>query len=515
MKKYLFLATAFFAGFSIMAIEMTSIRQMAPFFSTDMFVWANVIGMVMIFLAAGYFFGGKLADKYTSPRLLFFILLGVSAYIALIPYIANPIMQFSRSSFSNMSSGEMLGTMQTTIVLYALPFAALGGVSPFIIRLIMSNVDNSGKTAGKVYAISTIGSIFGTFVPVFLLIPNIGVKDTFLVVSAILCVLSLIGLGTLKFAPSVILPIALLFVPISPIKAAQRGKLICERESMYNYISVEETKLEDGATPYRVLFLNEGFATHSLWSPNGIHMINFFTCMALGPLLRPVDNTEKSIGRVLMVGLCGGTSANIIHKTYNTDGIDGVEIDGEIIDVAKKYMGLDESIVNIYVQDARYFVNRTDKKYSLVVIDAYQLPYIPFHLCTEEFFGELKNIMTEDGVVVMNVGRIGDDHRLVDRISATVAKHFNYIYNMEVPLEVKMGFLRAGNTIVFATNVPDAHMNYRANMRKMNDNWMRGVLAESCYPHLKRVNPDALPLTDDLAPVENIIDSMILDYLLK
>lgn len=518
MKKIMSLATAFMTGFAVMAIEMTSTRLLAPFFGTSIFVWANIIGLVLVFLTAGYFIGGRIADKWPKPNVMYLTLLSTAFYIAIIPFIARPVLHFSLDLFHSGSVGATLGSMQASIILFALPLLALGSISPFLIRLSIIDVKTSGSIAGRIYGISTIGSIVGTFLPVLIFIPLLGVKDTFLIIAISLAVICLVGLKSLKYQAILAVPIALFFVDISPIKAEGTNKLLHERESMYNYIRVEELPGDITSGPYRVMLLNEGFAIHSVWCEREMRRENFFAGLCLGPLLGKMDPANPTVGKVLIIGLGSGSCATILRQNYNVEIIDGVEIDSEIVAVGKEYMGLSEKLVdNIIVMDGRNYIHETKKTYNLVIIDAYQLPYIPFYLCTEEFFEELKTRMAPDAVLAINVGKIGNDYRLAKHISATLGAQFNNIFWLDIPCEAKSGFLNAGNVVVFATDVPDARVNYNRNQKLLSGAWFsRFALKQE--PLLKPVDIKQIKekaFTDDFAPVEEVTHRMIIDSILR
>src|SRR5690348_3071917 len=178
---------------SDMALEMTASRLLAPRFGSSLFIWAELIGLVMIYLTAGYTLGGRLADRYPSPALLYGMIAAAGVWIGLLPLVAVPVLD-GASNFPDPITGTTYGAIVGIVLLFLVPVTLLGAVSPFAIRLRMREVDASGKTAGSIYALSTLGSILGTFVPVFLLLPYLGIAQTLFVTAAVLVLAAGAGL---------------------------------------------------------------------------------------------------------------------------------------------------------------------------------------------------------------------------------------------------------------------------------------------------------------------------------
>ncbi len=185
----------FVAGAASLAVEMAASRLLAPYFGTSLFVWANLIGLILLYLTLGYYLGGALADRH--PRLAY--LCGLTAvaslFVGIIPLTAYPILNWALQLFASDPLGAFYGSLVSVLLLFAIPMILLGCVSPFAIRLRVEQVGKSGRIAGQLYAISTIGSIVGTFLPVLVLMPDIGVNRTFIAFAAALLVISLIGLS--------------------------------------------------------------------------------------------------------------------------------------------------------------------------------------------------------------------------------------------------------------------------------------------------------------------------------
>src|SRR6188508_2852482 len=405
-------ALVFGAGIGALATEITASRLLAPYFGSSTIVWANLIGIVLAALALGYWLGGRLADRRPEPRLLGSLVLGAAVFVALIPFAAKPFLDLTVEGLDTASAGAVVGSFLAVVLLCAPPVVLLGMVSPFAIRLAVSSIATAGAVAGRLYALSTAGSLLGTFLPALVLIPAIGTQRTFLVIAVLLAASSCFLLGTRYLVAAAALA-ALLLVPPGAIKG--EPGLIHEETSYYQYIGVVERP--DGR---RLLHLNEGVAVHSLWRPDSVLTGGVWDAfLALPPLLgRPLE-------RVAILGNAGGTTARALGVYYPDADIDGVELDPAVSRVGRRYFGMGENPrLTVHDADARPFLRSTDERYDLVVVDAYRQPYVPFYLATREFFRLVRDHLTPGGIVVLNVAAVPDDERLVAGVGGTLAADF-------------------------------------------------------------------------------------------
>src|SRR5437667_11580887 len=199
IQGWLLILLVFVAAASSLAVELSASRLLAPYFGTSLFVWVNLIGLILLYLSIGYYLGGRLADRYPRPEVLYTLTISAAFLISLIPFLSKPILLWSQSAFATYSVGVFYGSLVSVILLFAIPMILLGCVSPFAIRLRIEQVGKSGRTSGQLYAISTAGSILGTFLPVLWLIPTIGTYRTFLVIAVTLLLVSLLGMLSLRF----------------------------------------------------------------------------------------------------------------------------------------------------------------------------------------------------------------------------------------------------------------------------------------------------------------------------
>jgi predicted membrane-bound spermidine synthase len=291
---------------------------------------------------------------------------------------------------------------------------------------------------------------------------------------------------------------------VRPVQDMTGGRipieLLYEDESAYNYIQVVRWGTSTN------LILNEGNAIHSIYDPNQLLTGGPWDYFMLTPFLYP-DTDENDVHSLCLLGLAAGTTARQFTVVFGEDvQIDGVEIDPQIIEVGRKYFAMTEPNLNAVAQDARYFINTTDKQYDVVGIDVYRQPYIPFQLTTVEFFTEVKQRLTERGGVVINVGRTPGDDRLVEVLASTMRAVFPNVYIIDVPDK--------WNSIVFATKNPTAAGNLMANLRAghLRERNLQ-LVAASGLPTLRDVPMVTVrPFTDDWAPVEQVIDLIVLGY---
>ncbi|MBU6364419.1 MAG: fused MFS/spermidine synthase, partial [Acidobacteria bacterium] len=168
----------FVAGAATLAAELTGARLLAPWFGASNLVWANVIGLTLIYLSLGYWLGGKAADRYPNPRVLGGVVIVAAITIALLPLALTPVFRAAQGAFADLSAGAFVASFVGTMLMFLIPVTLLGTVSPWAIRLSVRDVQTAGSVAGRLYAISTVGSILGTFLPVLVLIPAIGTRAT-------------------------------------------------------------------------------------------------------------------------------------------------------------------------------------------------------------------------------------------------------------------------------------------------------------------------------------------------
>lgn len=485
-----------------LGVEFGAARLLAPYFGTSLYVWGVLIGLILVYLSAGYVIGGRLADRHPRDEVLYQITAWAGLWIGIIPLVSYPILLLSQQGFKELSVGLVLGTLLAVVLLFAVPVILLGCVSPFAIRLLLRDVETGGNTAGRVYALSTAGSILGTFLPVFWFIPSYGTRPTLEGFGLALVGMSVAGLWPRRrlyasFAAAVIL--AWIFLP-SGIKPPQVGRLVYEKESAYHYIQV----VQDGTRTE--LILNEGQAIHSIYDSANLLTGGPWDYMLIADSFRPAQDSEQRPTSVAILGLAGGTAARQYTAAYGGGvQITGVEIDPDILDVAHRYFHLDEPNVHPVAADARYWLDTQAGQYDVVVMDAYRQPYIPFHLTTKEFFSEVRDHLKPGGVAVVNAGRTASDYRLVDAIASTMAAVYPSVFLVDVP--------QFANTLVYGSTQPTTISDVEHNLGLVNEPLAHSVAQSAMDEGRLRISPYHNQVyTDDLAPVERLIDEIIFSY---
>ena len=508
MLRRLIIATVFLSGVSSIGIEITASRLVAPYFGDSTLVWANIIGSTLAFLSLGYWLGGRLADRRPSAPLLFLIVGIAAAFAGIIPLLARPVLRISLAAFDSVSVGAFYGSLIGTLVIIGVPITLLGFVSPYAIRLLVDAVAQSGKTAGNLYAVSTLGSIAGSFLPVLLLIPTIGTARTFLVLALLLlapALIALIALRRFRFASVVaVLAVAMLVVAqiaeTRNVRAAEFGTLLYETESAFNYIQVVEN---DGTVS---LILNEGHAVHSVYNPDQLLTGGPWDYFMVAPLFGG-GTTMPPVRNAMLIGLAGGTIARQLTAAYGPIPIDGVEIDPEIARVGERYFHMSEAApgLDVHVADGRYYLRTNQETYDLIGVDAYHQPYIPFQLTTTEFFGEIAGHLAPNGVAAINVGRTDTDYRLVDAIASTMNSVFPYVYAIDTA--------RFDNTLLVGSMSPTGIDDMAAIASTLAAGTPLQITAVEAIANgnVRLIDPGGEVFTDDHAPVEQVVDLIILD----
>ena len=284
-QRRLLALLVFVVGAASLGAEIAAARLLAPYFGASTVVWANTIGVVLVALSVGYWFGGRFADRHPHMRGLCLLVLAAALLIAVVPFAARPFLGFSVDAFDSVSVGGFAGSLFGVLVLVAVPVTLLGAAAPWAVRLAVADVDRSGEVVGRLYATSTAGSLLGTMLAALLLIPLLGTQRTFLVFALALALVAAAGLGWRFLAVPALL--ALVFsLPVGTIKAADTGRVLYEAETTQEYARVVERP--DGT---RVLELNEGQAVHSLYRPGSYltgdywdgHLVLPFAGRGVGP----------------------------------------------------------------------------------------------------------------------------------------------------------------------------------------------------------------------------------------
>jgi spermidine synthase len=491
----------FFTGLVTLAVELSAFRLFAPVFGASNLISAVVIGLILLYLSAGYIIGGRWADRSPYPITLYRIIAWGAFLIGLIPFLALPLLRLARDSLQNLGNlnvAIVVLAFTVTLILFAVPVTLMGCVSPFAVRLAMHDVTESGRTVGRLYAVSTLGSFIGSFLPELFLLDRFGTRGTFVFLALLLLALALFYLkrAALKL---IWMPIALVLLTLlMPVSFSNLSGTIYQGESGYNYIQV----VERNGTRY--LLLNEGQGIHSIYNPDRLTSGGTWDYFTIAPFFNAPPFSADRVKRIAVVGLAGGSIARLYTELYGPLPIDGIEIDPKIVEVGRDYFAMNQPNLNVIVGDGRAAIANSPRRYDVIALDAFRVPYIPWHMTTREFMQELRDHLTPGGVIAINVGRTRTDYQMVDAMAKTAAEVFPSVYVIDV----------AGsfNSIVYATNQPSVLENLRANLGAMPAQSVRDI-AEKALAHVRPLNPEALTFTDDRAPVERLTNEIMLSFL--
>jgi spermidine synthase len=429
--------------------------------------------------------------------------------LGLVPYIAGPVLRSAATAFEVLQVGILGASFITVLILFSVPITLLGTISPFAIRLSVDDTSHTGQTSGQIYAISTLGSFIGTFLPTLVTIPAIGTTRTFLLFSLILLFVALAGLGhfasrremfKLFWMPMVIALIAIL---ASGQSLKNSTGQVYETESAYNYIQVVQ---QNG---YTILKLNEGQGVHSIYKPDTLQYNGPWDQFLASPYFyanrKPVD-----VKRIAIVGLAAGTTARQMTAVYGDIPIDGYELDPKIVEVGQKYFDMTMPNLNIYIGDGRLGLEQSPHKYDIIAVDAYRPPYIPAHMTTQEFFQIVSSHLAEDGVLTINSASVPGDRRLINGLATTMGTIFPSIYTVDIP-----GSL---NTMIFATKQKTQPENFAANLIALSQDPtihpLLIVTMQTTFAQMKSGYEVTTVFTDDHAPIEWIVNDMVVKFIL-
>jgi spermidine synthase len=490
-RPLLLLALVFVVGAASLGAEIAAARLLAPYFGASTIVWANTIGVVLVALSVGYWFGGRFADRHPHMRGLCLLVLVAALLIAAVPFAARPFLGFSVDAFDSVSVGGFAGSLFGVLVLVAAPVTLLGAAAPWAVRLAAPEAGNAGEVVGRLYATSTVGSLIGTMLAALLLIPLLGTQRTFLVFALALALVATAGLGWRFAAVPAALALAV-SLPVGTIKAADTGRVLYEAETTYEYARVVERP--DRA---RVLELNEGQAVHSLYRPGSYLTGDYWD----GHLVLPFAARARPSERIAILGNGAGTVARAFGHFFPRTAVDAVEIDPELTELGRRYFDLRNPRMRVFAEDARPWLRRSPGGYDAIMVDAYRQPYIPFYLATREFFELARERLAPGGVVVINVGHPERSEELERVLGRTMAAAFPTV--LRYPIESTNTLLVAGEGVLSALRLRGSADSLPLRLRPLALD-----AAASLSPRLT----GGEVYTDDRAPVEWLVDSSLLEY---
>jgi spermidine synthase len=484
----------FVVGAASLGAEIAAARLLAPYFGASTIIWANTIATVLVSLSAGYAIGGHLADRRGDLAGLCWIVLVAAVLLAIVPFVSDPFLKLAVSALGGLSVGGFLGSLIAVLVIVAVPVMLLGTVAPYANRLTVSRVADTGKVTGRLYALSTAGSLVGTFAAALLLIPLIGTHRTFLVFAVALALAAAVGLRSVKFSVAALVLAGLLAIPPAAAGSDVRGaKVIYSTETQYQYARVLQLP-----TGERWLQLNEGVAIHSDYKPWSFLTGGYWDDF----LVLPLAGERGLPGRIAILGDAAGTVARAYGHYFPSTRVDAVELDGALSGIGRRYFDLRGPRLHLYTADARPWLAASHARYDAIFLDAYRQPYIPFYLVTREFFTLVRSHLRPGGMVIVNVGHLPNSDALEKVVTATLRASFAVVVRDVVS---------DTNALVIASAAPVSGSRM---LRSVGSGPARALLpvALTVADRLGDALGGGPVYTDDHAPVEWLTDLSILQY---
>jgi predicted membrane-bound spermidine synthase len=482
-RPFLWLLTSVLTGAIVMSLELVAFRLYAPYFGYSIYVWGSMISVVMAALALGYALGGWLADRSRSDASLYVVIIGSGLYQLAILFVVRSILRWL------WQTGEFLGTAVASLIIFVPTMSALAITGPFVIRL-LARADHVGITAGKVYALSTAGSIAGILVTTFYLVPRHGTRMTLQLLCAATLLVGAAGLFRKRLAVAAVCltAVAALFVPKPTFSPA----VLWTTESAYNWIAVLQRD------DLRWLVLNHPAYSQTTRKVGQVFSGFYTDDFALGPSLVPAR-------RMLVLGLGAGGAVTTTLAVAPNLHVDAVEIDPKVVGVAANYFGLPLTSpqLSVHVADAHPWLASSSQTFDLVQVDLYQGgPYIPFYLITREFFEQVRTHLNPAGLLMMNVYDTSGSRELLMATSATLKRVFPSVYVIVRP---------DGNLIILAFPEEKSLAEIRDRLLHVTGDPQLQSLAQEAAANLSDILPpaDAPVFTDDYAPVEEMTRRML------
>ncbi len=478
----------FISGAAVLTLELLGTRILGPYYGVSLFLWSALISVTLAALSVGYFIGGRMADRGATWNRLSTVLAAAAVWVLLIPWIKGPLLVLTDPL------GLRTAVLIASTLLFFPPLLLLGIVSPYAIRLRAASLDEVGRTAGNLYAVSTIASVAGALATGFILIPSIGVNRLILSVGlALFLAAGIARLAGRRVGPA--LPV-LLLIPAAgaalwnPIAEKPRTDLgiLSITQSAYAQIRVYERNSE------RWMLIDGG--AHTCAIPGSWKSVHRYAVVC-----DLVKNLFDAPGDLLLIGLGGGSVA----KSYTRDGWDVTvsEIDPEVLRTAREYFGLTDDDGRVILEDGRRVLAESGTAYDAILFDAFGSSSIPFHLVTEECFGLAASRLKPGGVLGVNVEAHGWDDPIVHAFTATLKKHFDLV--LALPTSEPPTAL--GNIVLLAANRPmeisDEELG--APFDYLHDDYLHWVVVQRNHAWDNRYEPATdgyRAMTDDLNPVD-------------
>ena len=484
LRRYLYF-TAAMTGAAIMIVEILGAKMLSPFLGTSHFVWTAQIAVTMVALACGYYAGGWLVDRAAKPGRIYAAIVIAGAYLALcIPFV-------ERVAYGFLHFDLAVGSLLASAFLFFIPLSLLAMVGPFFIRVLTSSMNGVGGNVGRLSAISTLGSFLGTVMIGYVLIPFLPNSTTMYLTSLVLMLLAAVyfllwGRTGNGAVPTLLVLLLTGGLGYSGLRANawQSTSSIELFRGNSNFGLLQVIQQKDSAHRY---YLND-YLTQNTYDTNLQQSISMFTYM-LHDLARAYTPTTEDV-------LCIGMGIGIVPMSFAKEGVkvDVVEINPDVVPIAERFFDFDSSKLNVHIQDGRYFVNRSQKQYDAIILDAFLGDSCPSHLMTREAFAGMRRVLKPDGVLVINT--FADPDLQEDFFSASLYKTLTNTFT-----SVRLHHGRNGNTLFVVSARPELSILHPPTFDHVWSGCREQV--KDAFATLREPNlAHGLVLTDDYNPVE-------------
>ena len=493
MKKYTLEITVFLSGAVVMMLELTGSRILAPFVGTSTFIWTSLIGVILASLSFGYYIGGMKADQDPSQKRLSNILFFAGVTIGLAALLNQTLLSF----LSYRILSVKLLALVSSVILFGLPAFYLGMVSPQAVRIRMSDVKTSGATIGRLYALSSLGSIIGTFAVGFYLMAWIGSRNIIFLLSSLTLILSLLNRRNSEVI------VAFAVFALSPfIPSFGKNKLISVEDTEYNAVQVVKDKDPKGKT-IQVMKVGNEYSS-------GMFLDSDSLVFQYSPYYKLMFYFHPSPKKTLMIGGGAYSVPKYFQKIYPDIKMDVVEIDPGLTKIAERNFKFhpDEFVKPIHA-DGRIFINQNKTKYDVILGDAYRSLFsIPFHLVSKEAMIKMNDCLNDDGILIINI------------LGAMEGKNAELFYSFVKTCQSVYPEVRAFKP--FKESKMTDLQNIMIVCRKKKDGFKPSILSDQMQEMVsheidvtKIGQNEGFVLTDDFAPVEHFADEMLSSYFSK
>ncbi len=471
--------TVFVCGFVVMAFEIVGSRVLAPFLGTSTYIWVSIIGTILLAMSGGYYYGGRAADKDSNRKQLSAFILLAAGGMCLMNIGKNQLLMF----LTSLGLNSLLTSTISAFLLFTFPAFMLAAVFPYVLRVVLTSVDNSGKTAGRLYAISTFGSIAGTFLSATLLIPAFGTTNIIWMLAIVLIVTSLF----ISFIGNRIKLLVTVLLVISNIVFARIPRDYIDIDTQYSRVWIYDAIAQGREARYLAL---NGHINGGMWIDNP----QLEQLFPYSDYFQLAMHFNQKFQTTLMLGAGGYSLPKLYQEKWPNKALTVVEIDPALTNLGEEHFQFEPSqITSIYHTDARVFLSNSKEKYDIIINDVFTSPFeVPFHMTTLECYQRIAARLNDGGILATNVlGSLDGKHSsFLKSQMRTLESVFDQVLLYQVNNGQKAK-IKNNILIAFDGDIDLEKTTASVEMRKMLGN-RRSI----------HVSNEQMILTDDYAPVD-------------